>query len=64
MLPADRDRPDLDTGGREPAAGKLREAWRSAADWRRSRPFWGGVFLVAAGAELLLIPLPDRKSVV
>ena len=61
MLPADRDRPDLDTGGREPAAGKLREAWRSAADWRRSRPFWGGVFLVAAGAELLLIPLPEHS---
>jgi hypothetical protein len=61
VLPADRDRTDLDTGGREPAARRLREAWRSAADWRRSRPFWGGVFLVAAGAELLLIPLPEHS---
>ncbi|WAE72411.1 DUF6114 domain-containing protein [Streptomonospora nanhaiensis] len=25
-------------------------------DWRRSRPFWGGVLLVAAGVELLLAP--------
>src|SRR5215467_12018180 len=25
--------------------------------WRRSRPFWGGLLLILAGAELLLIPL-------
>lgn len=25
--------------------------------WRRSRPFWGGLFIVAAGLELLSIPL-------
>lgn len=25
--------------------------------WRRSRPFWGGLFIVAAGWELLSIPL-------
>ncbi|MEV0618246.1 DUF6114 domain-containing protein [Nonomuraea sp. NPDC050404] len=25
--------------------------------WRRSRPFWGGLFMVAAGLELLCIPL-------
>jgi hypothetical protein len=25
--------------------------------WRRSRPFWGGLLLVLAGAELVLIPL-------
>ncbi|GAA4933527.1 hypothetical protein HD597_009604 [Nonomuraea thailandensis] len=25
--------------------------------WRRSRPFWGGLFIVAAGTELLCIPL-------
>ncbi|MGH3389928.1 MAG: DUF6114 domain-containing protein [Actinomadura sp.] len=25
--------------------------------WRRTRPFWGGAFAVAAGAELILIPL-------
>jgi hypothetical protein len=77
VLPADGDRPDLDADGREPATGPdepagrreakppaatpLGAAWRSAADWRRSRPFWGGVFLVAAGAELLLIPLPEHS---
>jgi hypothetical protein len=63
VLPADRDRPDPDPdlSGREPAARPLRGAWRSAADWRRSRPFWGGVLLVAAGAELLLIPLPEHS---
>ncbi|MFI0420942.1 DUF6114 domain-containing protein [Spongiactinospora sp. 9N601] len=25
--------------------------------WRRSRPFWGGLFIVAAGMELMSIPL-------
>ncbi|WP_146615544.1 DUF6114 domain-containing protein [Nonomuraea aridisoli] len=25
--------------------------------WRRSRPFWGGLLIVAAGTELLSIPL-------
>ncbi|PZG30988.1 hypothetical protein C1I98_30575 [Spongiactinospora gelatinilytica] len=25
--------------------------------WRRSRPFWGGLFIVAAGTELVSIPL-------
>jgi hypothetical protein len=24
--------------------------------WRRSRPFWGGLLIVAAGAELLCLP--------
>jgi Family of unknown function (DUF6114) len=70
VLPADRDVPEMDADGPEPApspeckppAGTpLGEAWRSAADWRRSRPFWGGVFLIAAGAELLLIPLPEHS---
>jgi Family of unknown function (DUF6114) len=28
--------------------------WRR---WRRTRPFWGGVFLILAGLELLAIPL-------
>ncbi|MFD8563264.1 DUF6114 domain-containing protein [Streptosporangium canum] len=33
--------------------------------WRRSRPFWGGLFIVAAGLELLSIPLAlDALSVV
>jgi hypothetical protein len=31
-----------------------RAAWRA---WRRSRPFWGGLLLLLAGLEMLLIPL-------
>ncbi|MGH3210350.1 MAG: DUF6114 domain-containing protein [Trebonia sp.] len=31
-----------------------RERWR---DWRRSRPFWGGLLLILAGLELFAIPL-------
>jgi hypothetical protein len=33
-----------------PRQGKFRR-------WRRSRPFWGGLLLILAGAELVLIPL-------
>ena len=25
--------------------------------WRRSRPFWGGLLLILAGLELVLLPL-------
>jgi hypothetical protein len=35
-------------------AGSARQAFR---DWRRSRPFWGGLLLVLAGVELVAIPL-------
>jgi hypothetical protein len=47
------------------ALGPAREVRRTPAGprqgrfrrWRRSRPFWGGLLLVLAGAEILLIPL-------
>jgi hypothetical protein len=35
------------------ASGR-RASWRA---WRRSRPFWGGLLLILAGLEMLLIPL-------
>ena len=31
-----------------------RARWRA---WRRSRPFWGGLLLIVAGVELVLLPL-------
>jgi hypothetical protein len=31
-----------------------RGRWRA---WRRSRPFWGGLLLIVAGVELVLLPL-------
>ncbi|HEY2642083.1 MAG TPA: DUF6114 domain-containing protein, partial [Streptosporangiaceae bacterium] len=44
---------------RQPGAfGRLGAGWLRFRDWRRTRPFWAGIFLLAAGAELLLIPLP------
>jgi Family of unknown function (DUF6114) len=69
VLPADGDVPEMDADGQEPgrpqpeppAGTYLGQAWRSAADWRRGRPFWGGLFLIVAGVELLLIPLPERS---
>ncbi|MBO0837829.1 MAG: hypothetical protein J2P28_20265, partial [Actinobacteria bacterium] len=49
--------------GRSPASrpgffSRLGTGWRRYRAWRRSRPFWAGIWLVIAGAELLLIPLP------
>jgi hypothetical protein len=35
-------------------AARARRAFR---DWRRSRPFWGGLLLLLAGVELVGIPL-------
>ncbi|MFJ8691647.1 DUF6114 domain-containing protein [Streptomyces roseolilacinus] len=37
-----------------PLRGGGRERWRR---WRRSRPFWGGLLAVLAGAEICAIPL-------
>lgn len=37
---------------------RSRRSWR---DWRRSRPFWGGLFVLLGGAEIFLTvwaPLP------
>ncbi|MFG2720003.1 DUF6114 domain-containing protein [Streptomyces sp. NPDC048416] len=35
----------------------LPEARRALRGWRRTRPFWAGLFLVLGGAELLAVPL-------
>ena len=35
-------------------ASDRRASWPA---WRRSRPFWGGLLLILAGLEMLLIPL-------
>ena len=41
-------------GARRAAGGSRRSTFRA---WRRSRPFWGGLLLLLAGLEMLLIPL-------
>ncbi|WP_328314003.1 DUF6114 domain-containing protein [Streptomyces sp. NBC_00442] len=35
----------------------LPEARRALRGWRRTRPFWAGLFLVLGGVELLVVPL-------
>ncbi|WP_236242673.1 DUF6114 domain-containing protein [Streptomyces sp. CC228A] len=52
-------RPDPPPGApagsdRNGRAGRARRAWRR---WRRSRPFWGGLVTILAGAEICAIPL-------
>lgn len=34
----------------------LRAGWGRFRNWRRTRPFWGGLLLLAAGIELLVAP--------
>ncbi|MFD9357754.1 DUF6114 domain-containing protein [Streptomyces sp. NPDC060031] len=36
----------------------LLSRWRR---WRRSRPFWGGLFAILAGAEICALPLAPLK---
>src|SRR5580692_1445927 len=51
--------PDTHTAGARAAGARARaaSARRAFRDWRRSRPFWGGLLLVLAGVELIAIPL-------
>ncbi|MGW1195149.1 DUF6114 domain-containing protein [Streptomyces sp. NPDC002536] len=41
-----------------PAPRRLRSTWRR---WRKSRPFWGGLATVVAGAEICALPLAPLK---
>jgi hypothetical protein len=36
---------------------RIATGWRSFREWRRCRPFWGGLLLLLSGLELLAIPL-------
>jgi hypothetical protein len=45
------------SAGARPAT-LMSAGWHGFRSWRRSRPFWAGILLIIAGAELLLIPLP------
>jgi hypothetical protein len=44
------------SGGGQPP-GAFRRGRARFRDWRRSRPFWGGLLLILAGLELVQIPL-------
>lgn len=43
------DTPARRTGVR----GALRSAWRVFRDWRRTRPFWGGLWTILAGLWII-----------
>lgn len=44
-----------------PSPGRARRAVRR---WRRTRPFWAGILTIAAGLEILLIPVTPLGLVV
>lgn len=51
----------------EAAAEPEREAPpapRGVRGWRRSRPFWGGLFAIIGGVELVLVPLAPMPVVI
>lgn len=39
----------------------LLSLWQRWRRWRRSRPFWGGLLAVLAGAEICVLPLAPLK---
>lgn len=45
-------------GAPPPGPSRMARTWQAFSAWRRTRPFWAGVVLIASGLELLLIPLP------
>jgi hypothetical protein len=49
--------PQLRWAEPRPSGSRVASAWHAFRDWRRSRPFWGGLLLLLAGLELLGIPL-------
>ena len=65
----DATRPDIPPPGRPPPdearrgsgsgrpPGTFRRGGARFRAWRRGRPFWGGLLLILAGLELLLIPV-------
>lgn len=55
---------DSDPPGEEAATDGHRDRRSTFATWRRSRPFWGGVFAVLGGVELILIPLAPMPVVI
>ncbi|MFG1886124.1 DUF6114 domain-containing protein [Micromonospora sp. NPDC049102] len=43
----------MSTATHRAQSGRLGQAWRGFRRWRRSRPFWGGLFTILAGVEIL-----------
>jgi Family of unknown function (DUF6114) len=39
-------------------------AWRAFRDWRRRRPFWGGLLILLAGAEIFLTEIAPLHVVI
>ncbi|GAA4291206.1 DUF6114 domain-containing protein [Actinokineospora soli] len=37
--------------------GFIARAWAAFTQWRRTRPFWGGVFLLAGAVPIFVLPL-------
>jgi hypothetical protein len=42
----------------------LATGWHGWRDWRRSRPFWGGLLVVAGGSEILISERAPLRLVV
>ncbi|MFH8369679.1 DUF6114 domain-containing protein [Streptomyces sp. NPDC018031] len=64
MLLTGRGRPRRPAADRRPE-GEARRSRRAAfRSWRRTRPFWAGLLLILAGAEMVAIPLSPLQVLV
>src|SRR5262245_49884596 len=63
--PAESSEPYAPSEPYEPAGATAAPAAKPGfRAWRRSRPFWGGLFAVIGGIELVLIPLAPMPVVI
>jgi hypothetical protein len=60
--PADLEEPPSQASPRRPAPPV--RAWRAFRDWRRRRPFWGGLLILLGGAEIFLTEIAPLHVVI
>ena len=61
-FPDGPDEPPAQVSPRRPAPPA--RAWRAFRDWRRRRPFWGGLLILLAGAEIFLTEIAPLHVVI
>ncbi|GAA2982905.1 DUF6114 domain-containing protein [Actinokineospora diospyrosa] len=45
-------------------ANAVRRTWRTFGEWRKTRPFWGGVLVLLGAVPIFVLPLAPIKVLV